>query len=43
MNERIKKLTELTLSGKMYTETTKTDYDESDLLLPRERKCSPRE
>ena len=42
MNERIKKLTELTMSGKMYAEKTKTDYDESDLLLPRERMESKR-
>ena len=42
MTERIKKLTELTLSGKMYADTVKTAYDESDLLLPREQMESKR-
>ena len=36
MTERIKKLTELTLSGQMYADTVKTTYDEADLLLPRQ-------
>lgn len=37
MTERIKKLTELTLSGQMYVDTVKTAYDEADLLLPRQK------
>ena len=42
MNERIKKLTELTLSGQMYADTVKTTYDEADLLLPRQQMESKR-
>lgn len=42
MNERIKKLVELTLSGKMYVDTVKTAYDEADLRLPREQMESKR-
>ena len=42
MTERIKRLTELTLSGQMYADTVKTAYDESDLLLPREQMESKR-
>lgn len=34
MTERIEKLTQLTLSGEMYVNTTKTEFDEKDLLLP---------
>ena len=37
MNERIAKLTELTLSGQMYANATKTFFEESDLLLPRQQ------
>ena len=42
MTERIKKLTELTLSGQMYADTIKTTYDEADLLLPRQQMESKR-
>ena len=42
MTERIKKLTELTLSGQMYANTVKTTYDEADLLLPRQQMESKR-
>ena len=42
MNERIKKLTELTLAGKMFAEPTKTAYDEGDLSLPRQEMESKR-
>ena len=42
MTERIKKLTELTLSGQMYANTVKTMYDEADLLLPRQQMESKR-
>ena len=42
MTERIKKLTELTLSGQMYVNTVKTAYDEADLLLPKEQMESKR-
>lgn len=33
MNERIKRLTELTLSGDMYVNSVKTEFDREDLLL----------
>ena len=42
MTERIKKLTNLTMSGKMYVNTVKTEFDEADLLLPREEMESKR-
>ena len=42
MNERIKKLTELTLSGQMYAESTKTVFDEADMLLPKQQMESKR-
>ena len=42
MNERIKKLTELTLSGQMYATPTKTTFDEADLHLPRQQMESKR-
>ena len=42
MTERIKKLTDLTLSGEMYALQTKTVYDEADLLLPRQQRESKR-
>lgn len=35
MNERIKKLTEITLDGKMYVSPVKTEFDREDLFLPR--------
>lgn len=37
MTERIEKLTELTLSGEMYVNPVKTEFDVKDLLLPREK------
>ena len=42
MNERIKKLTELTLSGQMYAEPIKTVYDEADRFLPKQERESKR-
>lgn len=42
MTERIKKLTELTLSGNMYVTPIKTRYDEGDTLLPRQEMESKR-
>ena len=42
MTERLRKLTELTLSGQMYADTVKTAYDEADLLLPRQQQESKR-
>ena len=42
MNKRIHKLTELTLSGKMYASPVKTQYDKEDLLLPKQQKESKR-
>ncbi len=42
MKERIKRLTELTLEGKMYVPTTKTEYDEADMLLSRQERESKR-
>lgn len=42
MTERIAKLTELTLAGKMYAKTTKTTYDEADVSLPRQEMESKR-
>lgn len=35
MNERIKKLAELTLAGKMFPQPTKTEYDRMDYFLPK--------
>ena len=35
MNERIKRLTELTLSGQMYATPIATEFDQADLCLPR--------
>lgn len=35
MNQRIRKLTDLTLKGKMYAEMTATTFDPEDLFLPR--------
>ena len=40
MTERIKKLTELTLSGKMYVDTVRTPFDESDKALSRQERES---
>ncbi len=37
MNKRIAELTKLTLSGKMYAETTVTEFDRNDIFLPREQ------
>lgn len=34
MNKRIEKLTELTLNGKMYVDSIRTDFDREDLFLP---------
>jgi len=42
MNERIRKLTELTLAGEMYASPTKTEYDREDLFLPRQHRESKR-
>ncbi len=42
MTERIKKLTELTLSGQMYAEPTQTVFDQADLLLPKQQMESKR-
>ena len=42
MNERISKLTELTLKGEMYAHPTKTEYDREDLFLSRQLKESKR-
>ncbi|MBQ2967242.1 MAG: hypothetical protein IJE10_03855 [Clostridia bacterium] len=38
MDKRIQKLAELTLSGQMYVNPVKTDYDRMDLLLPEHEK-----
>ena len=38
MEQRIKKLMDLTMKGKMYVETVKTDFDRMDLLLPEQEK-----
>ena len=40
MNERIRKLTELTLKGEMYAYPTKTEYDREDLFLSRQQRES---
>ncbi|MGN1047442.1 MAG: pyruvate formate lyase family protein [Eubacteriales bacterium] len=37
MNERIARLTELTLSGKMYVSPVKTEFEEADMLLPKQQ------
>lgn len=42
MNERISKLTELTLKGEMYAHPTKTEYDREDLFLSRQQRESKR-
>ena len=42
MNERIRKLTELTLKGEMYAQPTKTEYDREDLFLSRQQMESKR-
>ena len=34
MTERIQKLTELTLAGKMYTEAKNTEFERNDIFLP---------
>lgn len=38
MNERIKRLTELTLRGEMYVDPVKIDFDREDLFLSKEKK-----
>ena len=38
MNDRIIKLTELTLRGEMYVNPVKIDFDREDLFLPKEKK-----
>ena len=40
MNERIRKLTELTLKGEMYAHPTKTEYDREDMFLSRQKRES---
>lgn len=40
MNERIRKLTELTLKGEMYAQPTKTEYDREDMFLSRQKRES---
>ena len=42
MTERIRKLTDLTLEGKMYAKPTKTEYDREDLFLTRQQMESKR-
>lgn len=42
MTERIKKLTELTLSGEMYAYPKETDFDREDIFLTQEHKESKR-
>ncbi len=42
MNERIGRLTELTLAGRMFAYPTKTFFDEADLLLPKQQMESKR-
>ena len=42
MTERIRKLTDLTLEGKMYATPTKTEYDREDLFLTRQKMESKR-
>ena len=42
MNKRIEKLTELTLAGKMYANTTATKFDREDLFLSRQKRESKR-
>lgn len=42
MNERISKLTELTLKGEMFVSPVKTEYDREDLFLSRQQRESKR-
>ena len=42
MNERIKKLTELTLSGQMFPNTVTTNFDSADLALSKQERESKR-
>ena len=42
MDQRIAKLTELTMSGKMYVNQIPTTYDESDMTLSRQERESKR-
>ena len=42
MTERIQRLTALTLSGQMFANTVRTDFDEADLLLSKQERESKR-
>jgi len=42
MNERIRKLAEITLKGEAYAHPVQTEYDREDLFLPRQQKESKR-
>lgn len=42
MNERIKKLTELTLAGQMFPKTVQTEFDSADLALSKQDRESKR-
>jgi len=42
MNERIRKLADITLKGEAYAHPTQTEFDREDLFLPRQRKESKR-
>ena len=42
MNERIRKLADITLKGEAYAHPTQTEYDREDLFLPRQQKESKR-
>lgn len=42
MNERIKKLTELTLKGEMYVNPVETEFSCEDVFLPRQQMESKR-
>ena len=37
MNERIKKLTELTLKGEMYAQSAAFEFDKEDLFLTKQK------
>ena len=42
MTERIRRLTELTLSGKMYPDVTITEFEKTDILLSKQENESKR-
>lgn len=42
MNERIRKLADITLKGEAYAHPTQTEFDREDLFLPRQQKESKR-